>query len=255
MTADGKETLAVQADVEDLYGNPAEGMPARATAGAGEVGAPRRVGPGRYLLNYRPRRATGWAQDEVQVELPPLAERLGLRLRPPLPRLELAASAGLAVNRGRWLGLQAGAEASSWRWLAGQEAGLVMGAAFSRFRSARSVTAGAANAPFVGQVQVLALLGSASWRRTVGRTAALRLDAGGGVARVESSVSVGGGPLVPEARWVPAASAAASLGLRAWRGHAVVALRGTWLPDAHLASLRGAAAPISLSLGYELDAR
>jgi hypothetical protein len=178
-----------------------------------------------------------------------------MRLRPPLPRLELGVSAGLALRPGGWLGVQAGAEVSSWRWLGGQEAGLVLGAAFSRFRDARSVAAGAGSARFVGQLQVLGLLASASWRRAVGRSVALRLDAGGGAARVESSVAVGGGPLVPEARWVPAASAAASLGLSAWRGRAVLALRGTWLPDAHLASLRGAAAPISLSLGYELDVR
>jgi hypothetical protein len=101
---------------------------------------------------------------------------------------------------------------------------------------------------------VLALLASASWRRALGRGVSLRLDAGGGAARLESRVSVGGGPLIPEAGVVPAASAAASLGLTAWRGRAVLTARGTWMPDAHLSSLQGATSLLSLTLGYELDA-
>jgi hypothetical protein len=255
VTADGVQTLAIQAEVEDLQGNPAEGVPVHPTAGAGELGAPRRVAPGRYLLTYRPRRVVRPERDELGLELPPLAARLALRLRPPLPRLVLGASAGLALQAGGWLGLQAGAEASTWRWLGNQEAGLALALAFSRFHHTGTIAAGDGDARFDGEVRVLTLLASAAWRRSLGRAVALRLDAGGGAARVESGVAVGGGRLVPEARWVPAASLAASVGLPLWRGRAVLALRGTLLPDARLASLHGAVTPVSLSLGYELDAR
>jgi hypothetical protein len=253
--ADGVRTLTVQAEVEDQHGNPAEGVPGHPTAGAGELGAPRRVAPGRYQLLYRPRRVARPARDELGLELPPLSARLALRLHPPLPRLTLGASAGLALQPGGWLGLQAGAEASSWRWLGDQQAGLALALAFSRFHEGSTVVVGGGDARFDGEVRVLTVLASAVWRRSLGRTVTLRLDAGGGAARVESGVAVGGGALVPEARWVPAGSAAAVVGVEAWRGRALLALRGTLLPDARLSSLRGAVTPISLSLGYELDAR
>ena len=253
--ADGARTLEIRAEVEDLHGNPAEGLPSRPTAGAGELGAPQRVAPGRYQLVYRPRRVAQPQRDELGLELPPLSARLGLRLRPPLPRLVLGVSAGLALQPGGWLGLQAGAEASSWRWLGGQQAGLALALAFSRFHERSTVAAGEGDARFDGEVRVLTLLASAAWRRSLGGAVSLRLDAGGGAARVESGVAAGGGSLVPEARWAPAGSAAATVGLRAWRGRALLVLRGTLLPDAKLSSLRGAVTPISLSLGYELDAR
>lgn len=254
VTADGRAAMVVHASVEDAFGNPVSEPPTRASAAAGHLGPPLPDGPGRFRLTYRPRPVTALADDEVAAELPPLAARLHLTLRPPLPRFSVAASAGLALRPGGWLGLQAGGEVSAWRWLVGQEAGLALSAAFSRFRDTSTVAAGAGSASFVGEVQVLALLASAAWRRTLGRQVPLRLEAGGGLARVESRVAVGGGPLLPEAGWVPAASAAASVGFSTWRGRAVLALRATWLADAGLDSLRGAVSPVSLSLGYELDA-
>jgi hypothetical protein len=255
LTADGQGAVTLRAAVADAHGNPVDEPPARVTASAGEVGPPRPTGPGRFAFTYRPRPVSVRSEDEVLADLPPLSSRVRLRLRPPLGWLALGASAGLAARPGGWLGLQAGAEVSAWRWLAGQEAGLSLAAAFSRFRDDRTVLAGAGAVPFSGEVRAFTLLASAAWRRTVGRDLALRLSTGGGAARVESGVSTGGGPLLPEAGWVPALGASAALGVPAWRGRAWLELRATWLADADLPSLRGAASPLSLSLGYELDVR
>jgi hypothetical protein len=74
------------------------------------------------------------------------------------------------------------------------------------------------------------------------------------VARVESLVAAGGGPFLSESAWVPAASGAAAVGVRLGPGRAFLEARATWLGDPGLASLAGSPSPLSLSLGYELDA-
>jgi hypothetical protein len=253
LTADGRADLGVTAVVEDGHGNPVDEPPTGATAGAGDVGAPRPAGPGRFLIRYRPARVTRFTEDEVAVKLPPLAATLTVHLRPPTPWLTLGASAGLALRPGL-LGLEADAEVSSFRWLFGEELGASLGVAFSRFRDTRTVTTSTGTTAVVGEVQDLALLASAAWRRAVGRTLCVKAEVGAGPARVTSLVSAGGGPLVPESGWVMAASAAASVGLPLGHGRATLTLRGTLLADARLDSLRGSPSPISLSLGYELDA-
>lgn len=253
VTADGKQGVELAATVTDAHGNPVDEPPARRVAGAGEVGPPRQAGPGRYAMTYRPRPAAAPGEDEVLVELPPLSARVGLRLRPPTSALTLTASAGAALGQGAWLGLQAGAEASTWRWLGGQEVGLAAAVAFTRLRDETPATLGAGTVPFAGEVRSLALLASAGWRRAAGRRLSVRVTAGGGLARVESLVSAGGGPLLPEASWVPAASGAAALGLPLGPGRVFLEARATWLGDAGLASLQGSPSPISLSLGYERD--
>jgi hypothetical protein len=253
-TADGRSEVVLHATVADAHGNPVDLPPSAASAGAGALGPPSLEGPGRFALAYRPRPVAARATDEVVVELPPLTARTEVRLRPPTSRLSLAASAGLAGRPSGWLGAQAGAEASTWRWLRGEEAGLCLGAAFTRLRDEEAVEAGAGAAGFVGEVRTLALLLSAGWRRAAGRRVSVRLAAGGGAARVESLVSTGGGPLLTEAAWVPAAGAAAAAGVRLGPGRAFLEARATWLADADLPSLRGSPSPLSLSLGYELDA-
>jgi hypothetical protein len=254
VTANGRDEVLFHATVTDAHGNPVDRPPTRARAGAGELGPPARAGPGRFDLAYRPRPAAVAGADEVVVELPPLTARAGLRLRPPTARLALAANAGLAGRPSGWLGAQAGAEASTWRWLGGQEAGLALSASFTRLRDEGSAEAGAGATAFTGEVRTLALLLSAGWRRAAGRTTSVRLTAGAGTARVESLVSTGGGPLLPEAAWVPAAGAAAAAGVRLGPGRAFLEARATWLADPDLPSLQGSPSPLSLSLGYEVDA-
>ncbi len=254
VTADGHEAVELVATVSDAGGNPVDEPPTVRTASAGEVGPPRQAGPGRFAMTYRPRRAPVPGADDVVVELPPLSARARLRLRPPTGPLGLAAGLGAAIGPGGWLGLQAGAEVSAWRWLGDQEAGLALAAAFTRLRDDGAVAAGTGTVPFSGEVRTLALLLSAGWRRAAGQRLALRVTAGGGVARVESLVAAGGGPLIPEAGWVPAASGAAAVGLSVGRGRAFLEARATWLGDPGLSSLRGSPSPFSLTLGYELDA-
>ncbi|MCM2333889.1 MAG: hypothetical protein NDI82_08060, partial [Anaeromyxobacteraceae bacterium] len=254
VTADGRQEVELVASVADAGGNPVDEPPSLRTASAGEVSAPRQAGPGRFDLTYRPRPLAEPITEEVVVALPPLAARTRLRLRPQTGPLGLAASLGIGVGPGGWLGLQAGAEASAWRWLAGQEAGLALALAFTRLRDDQTVTAGAGRVPFSGEVRTLALLLSAGWRRAAGQRLALRVTGGGGAARVESLVAAGGGPAIPEAAWVPAASGAAAVGLRLGPGRAFLEARATWLADPGLASLDGSPSPLSLSLGYEFDA-
>jgi len=254
VTADGAAQVELVATVTDAHGNPVDEPPARRAAQAGQVGPPRQAGPGRFAMSYRPRAVAAPVEDEVVVELPPLTARARLHLRPRLSLLTASASAGVARGPGGWLGLQAGAEAGAWRWLGRHEAGLALTAAFTRLRDEGTVAGGAGPVPFTGEVRTLSLLASAGWRRAAGQRVSLRLQAGAGAARVESLVAAGGGPLLPEAAWVPAASGAAAAGLRLGPGRAFLEARFTWLGRAGLPSLRGAPSPLSLSLGYELDA-
>jgi len=252
LTADGRTTLSVLAELADRHGNPVPQPPASVRATAGELGTPQPEGPGQHRLTYRPRPATTWATEELVAELPPLSARLPLRLRPPTPRFTVGAWAGAALQAGGWLGLQAGGEATAWRWLAGQELGAGLSAAFSRFRDQRTADAAGTPVPFTGELRAFTILALAAWRRAAGRSLAVGAEVGVGAGRVESLVG-SGGPLLPEARWRPALGAGAWLGLPAWRGRAVAALRAEWLADPGLTSLRGTVAPLSLSLGYQLD--
>jgi hypothetical protein len=252
LTADGLTTLPVVVELTDAHGNPVGRPPSAVRAAAGAVGAARPAGPGRYQLDYRPGPVTAWTSEEIVAELPPLTARLPLRLRPPTPRFTVGAWAGGALQPGGWLGLQAGGEATAWRWLAGQELGAGLSAAFSRFRDQRTTDAGGTPVAFTGELRTLTVLAVASWRRAAGRALAVGAEVGAGAGRVESLIGTGG-PLLPESRWVLALGAGAWLGLPAWRGRAVVALRGAWLASPHFGSLQGTVAPLSLSLGYELD--
>jgi len=252
LTADGQSTLPVLVELTDANGNPVERPPPAVAAAAGELGAARPAGPGRYQLDYRPRPAAAWAGEEVVAALPPLTARLPLRLRPPTSRFTAGAWAGGALQPGGWLGLQLGAEATAWRWLAGQELGAGLSAVFSRFRDERTADAAGTPVPFAGELRTLTVLAVASWRRAAGRALAVGAEVGVGVGRVDSLIGTGG-PLLPESRWCPALGAGAWLGVPAWRGRAAVAVRGAWLARPRLTSLQGTVAPLSFSLEYQLD--
>ncbi len=253
VTADGIEEVDLTATVTDAHGNPVDEPPARRVAQAGTVESPRQVGPGRFTMVYRPRRASLPGEDVVEVGLPLLSARVRVGLRPTMAPFDLAASLGAAFGSGGWLGVHAGAEASAWRWLGEQEVGLALAASFTRLRDDGSVPGGAGPVAFSGEVRTLALLASVGWRRSAGQRLALRFTAGGGLGRVESLVAAGGGPLVPEASWVPAVSGAASVGWRLGPGHGFLETRAIWMADPGLASIQGTIARLALSLGYELD--
>jgi hypothetical protein len=252
--ADGRAEVRLVAEVGDADGNPVDATPTAAPALAGELEPPRPDGPGRFTLVYRPREASAYGAEDLTVALPPLSARARVLLLPRTPAA-LAASAGLAIGPGGWLGAQAGIEASAWRWWEGHEVGVSLAGAFTRLRADRSVATAAGTASFSGEVRTEALLLSASWRRAAGQQVTARLSAGAGAARVESLVSAGGGPTFSEAAWVGAATAAAAFGVRLGPGEVFAEARGTWIGDPGLATLNGAPSPLSLSLGYALDVR
>jgi len=254
VTTDGLGSVNVVATVADAHGNPVDEPPTRREAQAGQLDAPRPAGPGRFTMAYRPGPVAAPGDAELVVELPPLTARTRLRLRPPLRPVSLAASLGALVGGGGGLGLSAAAEAGAWRWLGSHEVGLSLAAAFTRRRDERTVPVPGGSTGFEGEVRTLSLLAQAGWRRTAGARIALRLSAGAGAGRVESLVSAGGGPTLPEARWVPALAGAAAAGLRLGPGRAFLEARATWLAEAALDTLQGTPVPLTLALGYELDA-
>ncbi len=253
--ADGRAEVRLVAEVGDAEGNPVDAPPAAAAALFGEIDPPHAEAPGRFALVYRPREASAYGAEDVTVAVPPLSASARVLLRPRTSPGAISASTGLAVGPGGWLGLQAGAEASAWRWLGAQELGLSAALAFTRLRDDRTVAAGAGAASFTGEVRTSALLLAAAWRRAAGRKVTARASAGAGAARVESLVSAGGGPALSESAWVAAAGAAAAVGLRLGPGEVFLEARGTWLADPNLPSLDGAPSPLSLSIGYQLDVR
>jgi hypothetical protein len=72
---------------------------------------------------------------------------------------------------------------------------------------------------------------------------------------VTSAQRVAGWPDVSESGWSPTVSAAAALGLRAWRGTPYLELRASWIGDPGLETLRGSTSPVLLIAGYRFDAR
>jgi hypothetical protein len=252
VVGDGTTTAQLEVVVTDAFDNPAEEVP-EGSATLGDFLPASRLGPGRWVLGYRPGRVlkdtgatltvkAGAAAETVPVEL--IASRVSFAVGPKL---------GLGIAGGR-LGLAVGAEGSAWTQLGKAQLGLVLEASWLSLSADETVDVGGAPAAYTSTQSWVPVLLSASWRMALGRRTMLWASLGGGFAWVSNRSQIAGQPEVSETGLAPAASAAVSFGVYAWRGFPFVELRATWVGDPNMNTLTGTLVPVYLLLGYRFDA-
>lgn len=253
LRADGSTACQMSVMVADAFGNPAD-EPPTGEADYGELGRPVQVGPGVWVLDYRPRRLSRDVEDVVRIRAGTSSGMREVRLVAPMATLSLAPKAGAVLGSG---GTRAAfsAEISAWARLGSAQMGLVLEGSYWSLGNSGPLQ-GLAGVDFSGDRSYLPLTLSIAWRQPIGSRVLVWLSLGGGAARVSSTVKlIQLSQTVDEARWAPVVSGALSFGLHAWRGSPFVELRAMSIGDPNLETLSGSLAPIFfLQAGYRFDA-
>ncbi len=243
----------LEVTLTDAYGNAAEDAP-RATATRGALRAPEHIGPGRWAISYVPDPALEDAEEVLTLEAGPLRRTQRIRLTTSDSWVAVGPWSG-AVLAGGTAGLAVGAEASWWRRLGESQLGAVLDLGWWSLGERTSVPLPGGATELQSERSALPFTASVAWGLQLGPRAAGWIALGGGAALVSSTQKLEGQPAIREVGWSPAAGATAGLGLRAWRGLAFVELRGLWIDDPGLETLRGTSWPVLLLAGYRFDAR
>ncbi len=252
MPGDDSATRLLSVEVVDALGNPVDDVEPAVEAQHATVGAPARVGPGSWMVPYRPQRVSRDLDDLVVARAGPVSGQHAVQLGVPVNRFSLGPKLGVRLAPGG-TGLAAGGEAGAWTHVGAQQVGLVLDASFwSLGYSGDLESLGGAH--YRNQRSYSPLLLSAAWRRPLRGSLMLWASAGGGAAHVATVNRLSAQETVSEAAWAPAASGAVSLGLWTWNGFPFVELRGTWIGDPGLPTLRGSLTAVLLQLGYRFHA-
>jgi hypothetical protein len=245
--------LQIDVAVLDAFGNPAEVTPA-AHALHGVVGKPARVGPGRWVVDYQPRRVSDDVDDEVSVEAGATRGTHLVRLLAAADWASFAPRLGAAFDAGG-AGLAVSGEASMWHRLDDVRVGFALDVAWWSLGRAGTARGPGGPLSLSGDRSYLPLTASAAAGRALGSRLSAWGSLGGGAALVMTTARLSGQPSASEAGWAPAATAALGLDLRAGMGAPFVEVRGSWIGDPRLKTLSGSVWPILVQLGYRFDAR
>jgi hypothetical protein len=254
VAANGAAGAILLVRVADEFGNPAEVVPT-AEATRGEVRAAVLERPGLYRIAYTPRRLARDGDEVVRVRASDVTATTAMRLvAPATTRFALAPKGGFVLAAGRFRPTL-GAELSAWRRVRGEELGLVVEGAWWTFARRDDLRIGAGGATsFSGDQSWLPITGALAWKRPLGSRASASVAVGGGAARVSTRAALAGQPTISRAGWAPAAAAAASLAWWFFRDELFVGVRGAWIGDPGLPTLRGSALPLLLDVGYRFHA-
>jgi hypothetical protein len=237
--------------VVDAFGNPADDE-ARARSAAGSLPV-RRIGPGVWMVDYRPASDAEEADDAVSVEAGSARGSHSVRLTRSARWVAVAPWAGAVL--GGASGVAAGATASAW-WRSGPDhLGLLLDLGWWRLRDEGAVGLPGGSVVVTGERTYVPVTAALAWSHLLGSRLNTMVGAGAGGALVVTSERLAGQPAVDEAGWAPAATLSAGLGYRAGRGLAFLEARGAWIGDAGLSTLSGSTRALLLLAGYRYDAR
>jgi hypothetical protein len=246
--------LMLSVSTVDRFGNPTDDAPPQSEATLGTLEAPVRQGLGLYQVVYHPPAKTDASSDEVTIRAGRAETITRVRFYGSLVSLLTVGVKGGAARRSGKLGPVAGLDASLWTRAAGNRLGLVVDGSWFNFSQTLTATNGSESLPLDSGVTYLAFTVGPTWRQPIGRRVMLWASVGGGLAHVANSSKLAGQPAIDESAWVPAGTAALSIGLKALRGYPFLELRGTLVGNPHLTSLVGSFTPVFLQLGYRFDA-
>lgn len=238
--------------VSDSHGNPSP-EPPRVVARRGSVGEAVPIATGGWIVHYRPPRDTRLGEDDVRIAAGAATTSAVIRLVPMRPVLSLDARGGVVFGTGA-PAPALGVEVAAWHRLAGVDLGLLL--AGSWWTTDRSEGLSGPGGPLeVGARRAwFPLTLSVASRLALGSRVIATVSAGGGGAMISTRTRLPGQPDVAEAGWAPVATAGLELALRVSSGEPLVAVQGAWIGDPGLDTLRGAARPVSVFLGYRFHA-
>ena len=252
VSGDGRTTAQLEVFIVDAFDNPADEPPEGKSTHA-EFATASRMGPGRWVLPYRPRRLLQDTQDPVRVTSGPASETLAVDLVAPRVSFSVGPKLGLALAAGQ-TSLAIGVEASAWSQFGRTQLGLVLEGSWWSLGSSSSVQVGGAPASYSSDQSYVPILLSAAWRLPIGQRMMLWTSLGGGAAWVSNTTRVAGQQSLTDSGLAPTASLAVSFGVRLGRGFPFVEVRGTWIGDPKLSTLTGSITPLFLLAGYRFDA-
>ncbi|ACG74147.1 conserved hypothetical protein [Anaeromyxobacter sp. K] len=238
--------------VTDAHGNPVADEP-RLAAARGGIGEPVPLGTGRWLAEYRSPRSAWAGEDVLRASAGPASVSRPLPLRAVPAVLTVSPRAGVILGGGG-PALALGADAAAWRGAGRLALGVVAAVAWWGVREDGVAWAPRAALDLRVDRTTIPLTVSLAARAGLGARGTATLSLGGGAARVSSRTRLAGQPELGQAAWTPAASAALELAFRTRIGAPFAELRGYWLGDPGLDTVRGAGWPVLLSAGVRLDA-
>ena len=250
----GRSPVTFAVATMDRFGNPTDDATPKARAALGKLDAAVRRGVGLYHVVYHPPAANTASRDEITVRAGS-AERV---THVPLyysaqSRLDIAPKGGIAMKSGAY-GAVAGAQVSLWSQLWDGNLGLVLDGTWFKFSQDSTISSSSGSLDLTSSASYLAFTAAPAWRHPLGSRAMFWASLGAGLVRVQSSSTLASQPTIDDATWVPAGTAAISLGARMWGGYPFLELRASYLGDPKLDSLSGSFTPFFLQLGYRFDA-
>jgi hypothetical protein len=238
--------------VRDAHGNPAI-EPPRVTVTRGALGQPEPLATGEWMVDYRPPRNSRGGEDVVSVTAGAAVRSQPIALAPVPALVTVSPRAGVVTGAGG-TGLAVGADAAVWPLDLPPSLGVVLGVMWWGARDSGSVAGPAGALELRTSRSWLPITLSAAARQRLGARATLTLSAGGGVAHVASRTTLSGQPAIAESAWAPVALAGVELAYPTRLFVPFVELRGGWVGDPSLDTVRGAAWPVMLLLGSRFDA-
>lgn len=238
--------------VTDAHGNPAADPP-RITADRGEVAEPVRLGAGRWLVEYRAPRSAWAGEDVVRASAGAAQATRALPLEAVPAALTVSPRAGVVLGGGG-PALALGADAAAWVASGPLPIGAVAGLAWWGVREDAVAWAPRAGLDLRAERSTLPVTLSLAARTALGARGTLTLSLGGGAARVSSRARLAGQPELAGSGWAPAATAGLELAFRARLAAPFAEVRGYWIGDPRLDTVRGAAWPVLLAVGARFDA-
>lgn len=238
--------------VTDAHGNPSD-EPPRVTVTRGELGEPEPIAAGEWMIDYHPPRSSWVGGEAVSVSAGAASTTRPLALTPVPALLTVAPRTGVVLGAGG-PAFALGAEAGIWVMNLPPSLGLVLDVLWWGADDTRGVAGPAGALDLRTRRSWLPLTLSAAARQPLGRRATLTVTAGGGTALVTSKASLPGQPSITESGWAPAAMAGVDLAFRTRLGAPFAGVRGAWIGDPKLDTVRGSAWPVMLLVGARFDA-
>lgn len=238
--------------VADAHGNPSSEPPV-ITVASGTLGEAVPIGAGEWMVDYQPPRSSRERGDVVRVKAGDAFVSHALQLTPVPALLTVAPKVGLVMGAGDPT-VAVAAEAGAWRPAGPAHVGLVLAAAWWGARDSGDVAMPDGLHALRSRRSWIPVTLSLASRHALGARVTATFSAGGGGAFVTSRVDLAGQPRLSESGWAPAAVASAEVALRTRFGAQFAEVRGGWLGDPGLDTIRGSAWPVMFLLGSRFDA-
>jgi hypothetical protein len=250
-SSSGGPTIVLDIWVVDASGNPMPDPP-RGSGGRGQFGGATHLGPGHFVLSYRPPRIFEDTTEEVVITAGSSSTTVKLELLARRNSLTGGVKAGLAVAGGG-LGPAVGLEAGAWTQVGRSHLGLVIDGSWWMQSSSSTAMVGAAASTYSSTQHYPSILLSAAWRTRLPGRWMLWATVGGGGGLVTNSAKLEGQPTVSESGFAPVASGALSVTPLRGPGAFFLEGRATWFGDPGLSTLSGSTTTFLALLGYRFD--